>query len=167
MSNRAASFFRSYFLLTALLVFGLLAFGYYLQYGKGIVPCPLCILQRFAYFAIGIFATIGVFTYSALVFRKLLSFLIGVASLAGGAVAARQIWLQHQPPKLFSECSSDLNYMLESLPLKDVFKKLFYATGDCAEVSWTLFGFSIAQWSVAVFSIVLLSSLVMLFKKQR
>ena len=30
----------------------LLAYAYYLQYAKGLEPCPLCILQRLAFFAL-------------------------------------------------------------------------------------------------------------------
>ncbi len=164
MIRRGNGLTRAWLLLIFITICGMLGFGYYLQYGKGLAPCPLCILQRLAYIAIVFVALVGLLHNPRTGIIKIYSFLIALISIIGGSIAARQIWLQNQPKKLFSECSSSLNYMLESLPLKEVFLKLFYATGDCAEIVWTFLGFSIAQWSAVVFSFVLLSALVVFFK---
>ncbi len=156
---------RAWLFLVFLIICGILSFGYYLQYGKGLNPCPLCILQRLAYMGIGFVALAGILHNPRTAIIKVYSSLIALISLVGGGIAVRQIWLQNQPKKLFSECSSSLNYMLETLPLKEVFMKLFYATGDCAEVVWTFLSLSIAQWSAVIFSFVLISAVVVLLKK--
>ena len=165
MNNARNGLIRLWFFLVFFTACGVLAFGYYLQYGKGLEPCPLCILQRLAYIAIGFVALAGLLHNPRTVIARIYSSLIALISLAGGGVAVRQIWLQHQPKTLFSECSPGLNYLLETLPLKEVFMKLFYASGDCAEVSWSFLGFSIAEWSSVIFSLLLLSALVVTFKR--
>ena len=35
---------------------GLIGFGLYLQHAQGLEPCPMCILQRYAFVAIGVIA---------------------------------------------------------------------------------------------------------------
>src|SRR3989304_9688636 len=37
-----------------LVCYGMLAFGYYLQFVKGVEPCPLCIIQRLLLAATGL-----------------------------------------------------------------------------------------------------------------
>src|SRR5918996_336532 len=42
---------RAAFALVALACALLLGFGFYLQYGRGLEPCPLCLVQRAFFFA--------------------------------------------------------------------------------------------------------------------
>jgi disulfide bond formation protein DsbB len=95
----------------------LLAVGLYLQHIKGIEPCPMCIMQRYAMLACGLLGLItglhdpgrrGLAVYSApcLPYRPPLE----------AGVAARQSWMQWYPPAV-SECGPGLEYMLESFPL--------------------------------------------------
>jgi protein dithiol:quinone oxidoreductase len=76
---------------------GLIGFGLYLQHAQGLEPCPMCILQRYAFVAIGVIAlaaaahnpgTTGRWGYSAL--------LVIFAGLGGG-VAMRHAWLRSRP----------------------------------------------------------------------
>jgi len=43
------------------------------------------------------------------------------------------------------------------------FNALFYASGDCAKVDWTFLGFSIAEWSVVMFFLIIISAIYMFF----
>lgn len=135
---------------------GLLAFGLYLQHIKGIEPCPMCIMQRYAMTACGVLGLLaglhnprgrGVLVYGAL---------LTLAALAGAGVAARQSWIQWYPPAV-SECGPGLEYMLESFPLSSALPMIFRGAGDCSTVDWTLFGLSIANWSFLVFATILVS----------
>jgi disulfide bond formation protein DsbB len=130
---------------------GLLGFGLYLQHALGLEPCPLCILQRYAFVAAGVVGLAaalhgprgraGQRTYAAL---------LAVTALAGLGVAARQVWLQHNPPPV-AECGPGLEYMLEAFPLTQLLPALFQGSGDCAKVVWTFLGLSIPEWSLACF----------------
>src|ERR1700716_3064856 len=127
----------------------LLSFGYFLQYVKGLEPCPLCLLQRGFFYALLI-----VFLLAALhgPRGKGVIFYGGLASLfaaGGAAVASRQVWLQHLPKDKVPQCGPDLFFMLENFPLSQTFRKLIAGTGECAVVDWTFLGLSIAEWSLA------------------
>ena len=50
---------RAGYALLALGCASLLGFGYYLQFQQGLEPCPLCIFQRIAFFAVGAVALIA------------------------------------------------------------------------------------------------------------
>src|SRR5689334_15344882 len=127
----------------------LLGFGYYLQYFDGQEPCPLCMVQRVAFFAVGITLLVaalhgpqrvGMMIYGASAF---------LFAALGAAVAARHVWLQHLPKHLVPECGPGLEYMLKKFPLADVLTKVLKGSGECAEAGWTFLGLTIAGWSLA------------------
>src|SRR5204862_1091246 len=126
-------------------------FGFYLQYAKGLEPCPLCLVQR------GFFTAVMAVCLVAAVHRprRLGAAVYGVVAalfaLGGAAVAGRQVWLQHLPPDKVPPCGPDLFFMLENLPLSRTLEKLFYGSGECAAVDWKLLGLSIAGWSLLWF----------------
>ena len=141
-----------------------LGFGYYLQYVDGQEPCPLCMVQRLAFFAVGaVFliaalhgpgrAGVTVYGVSALVFAAL-----------GAAVAARHVWLQSLPKHLVPECGPGLDYMLKKFPLADVLSKVLKGSGECAEAGWKFLGVTIAGWSLAWFIALGMLAMVIVFR---
>ena len=150
---------RWWFATTATICAALLAFGYYLQFVEGLEPCPMCVFQRLCYFAVIAITFAGavhgprrraVFVYAGLT---------AIGAGVGGAIAARQVWLQHLPPELVPECGPGLEFMLEMYPLADVIRHGLVGTGDCAEVDWTFLSLSIAEWSLLCFAAIVVSSL--------
>jgi disulfide bond formation protein DsbB len=130
---------------------GLMGFALYLQYYEEQNPCPLCIVQRVAFIALG-----GVFLVAALhgplrVGSIVYSAVLFVIAGTGAAVAARHVWLQHLPRNQIPECGPGLQYMLERFPLSQVLEKVLRGSGECAEVGWTFLGLSIAGWSLVWF----------------
>lgn len=157
---------RLLFTLLALFAAGLLAFGYYLQYHDGLEPCPMCIFQRLCFMAVVLIATAaavhgpgrrGVWVYAALT---------ATAAAVGGGIAARQVWLQHLPAERVPECGPGLEFMLETLPLAEVIRSALRGTGECAVVDWTLFGLSIAEWSLACFCAIVVVLLACLLRRR-
>lgn len=158
---------RLIFALFAIGCASLLGFGYFLQYARGIEPCPLCILQRVAYFSVVVFGVIGVIHGPRGIWRRIYSGLICLSGMAGAGVAIRQVWLQHLPPDQVPECGPGLEFMLNTFPLSDTIRMIFHGSGECAEVQWTFLNMSIAEWSLVCFSLIVISSAVYLFKKER
>ena len=135
-----------------LVCIGLLAFALYLQYVEQQEPCPLCILQRIAFFAmmaVFVIAALhgphrrGAFVYSTI------AFLFAVAG-AGSRGAAR----------VASASSGGSRFRLAVLASNTCWSafrcakrsaKCLPATGECAEVGWTFLGLSIAGWSLVWF----------------
>jgi disulfide bond formation protein DsbB len=142
---------RVAFAIGAVVCIALLGYAYYLQYVKGLEPCPLCMVQRFFFYAVMAFfilaALHGPRRRGATVYANLIT----LFAAGGAAAAGRQVWLQHLPPDKVPQCGPDLFFMLENFPLSRTWEKLFYGTGECAKVDWTFLGLSIAGWSLVWF----------------
>lgn len=158
---------RPLFALLALACAALLAFGYYLQYHDGLEPCPMCILQRLCFMAVVAVTAIGAVHGPGRRGARVYAALALLASALGGGIAARQVWLQHLPAERVPECGPGLEFMLETLPLAEVMRSALRGTGECAVVDWTLLGLSIAEWSLACFSVIVVVLLACLLRSRR
>jgi protein dithiol:quinone oxidoreductase len=145
----------------------MLAFGiFYLQEVVGLVPCPMCIVQRYALILVALVAGVSAF------FRPGAWQTGGLVKLClisgfGAFVAARQSLLQWNPPEVLT-CGRDFYGMIESFPLKRAIPMIFKGSGDCSAIDWTFLGLTIANWSFLCFSgIVLLALLLLLAGRRR
>jgi disulfide bond formation protein DsbB len=143
----------------------LLAFGVVLQQVAGLEPCPMCIVQRYALVLIAIVAGI------AAAMRSRGAHIAGAGLVVlfagfGAFVAARQSWLQWNPPEVAS-CGRDFYGMIETFPLKRAIPMIFRGSGDCTKVDWTFLGGSIANWSFVWFVIFGLAALVLVARQLR
>ncbi len=149
MSVNLLSSPRRVWLCISLACVGMLAFGMYLQHVVGLEPCPMCIVQRYAMILMALLALIG-----SLVSGRVPTLLMGgglvLLALGGAYVAARQSWLQWNPPEAVS-CGRDFYGMIETFPLNQAIPMIFKGSGDCSKVDWTFLGGSIANWSFVVF----------------
>ena len=123
----------------------MLAFGLYLQHVVGLEPCPMCIVQRYALVLVAVVAAIAAFA------RSRAAHIVGAGLMVlfsgfGAFVAARQSWLQWNPPEIAS-CGRDFYGMIETFPLKRAIPMIFRGSGDCTKIDWTFLGGSIANWS--------------------
>ena len=138
----------------------LLGFGYYLQHAQGLEPCPLCLVQRGFFYAVGIVCLLALAHGPRR--SGAIALYAGLAALfaaGGAATAGRQVWLQHLPKDKVPQCGPDLFFMLENLPLSRTLQKLVQGSGECAAVDWTFLGLSIAGWSLVWFSLFAVSLL--------
>ena len=127
-------------------VFG---FGMYLQYGTGLTPCPMCIVQRYAVVAVMLIALLGAWLASRKAHAVSYA-LILLVSVGGAFVAARQSWLQWFPPEV-ATCGRDFYGMIEQMPLSRAIPQIFAGSGDCTKVDWTFLGGTLANWSFVCF----------------
>jgi disulfide bond formation protein DsbB len=141
---------RRIFALLSVVCLGLLAFGLYLQHAVGLVPCPMCIVQRYALVLIALIAGLTA-TSSKKGIHISSAVLLLVTAGFGAYVAARQSWLQWYPPEVVS-CGRDFYGMIETFPLQRVIPMIFKGGGDCSKVDWTFLTGSIANWSFLCFS---------------
>lgn len=125
---------------------GCLLVSFYLQYGLQLIPCPLCLMQRFCAFLIMLTTFIALIRprFSTKKSYWMLQCLwIG----AGLFFVARQLWLQSLPAEQVPACMPALQVLLAYFPWSTVFKALFWGAASCAEVKFHLWGFSLAAWS--------------------
>ncbi|HEY6527441.1 MAG TPA: disulfide bond formation protein B [Cellvibrionaceae bacterium] len=143
---------RYTFLLIAFGTLGLMLTGYYMQFVMKLIPCPLCITQRFFIIAIGLTALAAFFHRPQQLGRRIYASAGVLLAVIGGGFSSRQVWLQSLPADQVPACGPDLSYLIENFPLKEAFIVLLRGDGNCAEVTWTFLGLSIAAWTLVAFS---------------
>lgn len=143
---------RALFLAATLTVAALLTFGLYLQHGLGLEPCPLCILQRIAFFGVGLFALLGVMLARRPWAGRGCAAGMLLCALGGLGLALWQSWLQRHPPSDPFACGPGLDYLVETLPLSEWLPKVFAGEGQCTAIDWTFLGLTIANWSALWFA---------------
>lgn len=130
---------------------GLLAYAYYVQFGMGIEPCPMCIFQRIVFILLGIVFLVGAIHGPALVGRRVYGATLGLIACIGVGIAARHIWIQHQPPNPFAGCGPGLNYMVANFTWSKTLQMAFTGSADCAKISHTILGLSMPEWALISF----------------
>ena len=164
MQNPFAASPRSLFLAVFLACAGLIGFGLFLQHVLHLEPCPMCIIQRYAFVLCGLIALVAGLHDPAGPGRRIYAVLLGATALAGASVAVRQSWIQHFPPKVV-DCGPDLEFMLDSFPLAQALPMIFHGTGDCSKVEWSFLGLSIAEWALVWFALIAGVAIVLLLRK--
>lgn len=131
----------------------LLGFALYVEHGMFMLPCALCILQRFFFAGMGLLGLIAALhSPKGRVGRVLYGSGIALLAALGGSIAFRHVWLQLQPPTGFPSCSGQgLSYMFESLGPIDALATTLSTSSDCAKVDWTFLGFSMPAWTLLCF----------------
>ncbi len=125
----------------------------YTQYVEHYQPCPLCLLQRAFLLLLGLgFLAAAVFHGGRWTARFWASVLFLFAVL-GAVVAARQVWLQYFAPPQLASCGARLDWMLRHLPFTETLELVFHGSGNCAAITWTLWGLSMPVWSFLAFVI--------------
>ena len=117
----------------------------YMQHAKGLQPCTMCIIQRYAFVWIGLCALFALLMPFRMA-RGLFS-LAGILGAIGGAVAAaRNLWVMSHPEIL---CGRDpVELFLNGLPTAQWFPKVFMALGLCSDPIPPLFGLALPTWSL-------------------
>lgn len=149
--------------LVATACFAMLAFGLYLQHVVGLEPCPMCIVQRYALVAVALVAGLSALLKGRVTRQGGIA-LMGLLAVFGAFTAARQSWLQWNPPEIMS-CGRDFFGMIEAFPLRRAIPMIFRGSGDCSVIDWTFLGLSIANWSFLCFSAIALLAMALWVKR--
>lgn len=125
-----------------LLCCGFLLFAFYLQHYQFMLPCPLCVIQRYAYVGIMFFCLVGRLTP----FIRMASFLALLAAIGGGAAAMLQLQAIKNPAV---QCGRDpLEAAVNSLLPAKWLPSLFKAEGYCGEALDRIIGLTPPEWSL-------------------
>jgi len=118
---------------------------------QGLEPCPLCIFQRVAFMALAGILFIATLHGPAGWGRRIYGLLSIFAAGTGAAIAARHVWLQNLPKDKVPECGPGLEYLVDAFPLSKVLETVLSGSGECADVQWQFLGFSMPEWTLAIF----------------
>ncbi|GAB5100615.1 disulfide bond formation protein B [Caballeronia sp. LP006] len=125
----------------------------YLQFFQGEDPCPLCIIQRYFFVLIAVFAFLGAGMRG---WRgvALLELLVVISALGGVATALRHVYVQSHPG--FS-CGFDaLQPIVDNLPPARWLPQVFKVAGLCETPYPPILGISLPQWSLIAFGVIFL-----------
>ena len=136
----------------------LIAFALFLQEREGLEPCPMCVLQRYAFVAVGLVALAAAIHGPRGAALKAYGVLVALLAMTGGGIAARHSWLQHFPPQTES-CGTDLEFLVNTFPISQALPKIFAGTGSCSKVDWKMLGLSIPEWALVWFAIFAVAAL--------
>lgn len=127
----------------------LLAFALYLQHVEKMLPCPLCIIQRYAFAAVALICILfAILPRSANNIGASLGLL---AALTGAGVAGWHLWIKAHPNV---SCGIDpLETALNTFPTAQLLPFLFQADGLCTTDYPPILGLSIPQWSLFWFGV--------------
>ncbi len=125
---------------------GLMAYALYAQHMLGLDPCPLCIFQRVAVIAVGVFFLLAALHHPGRIGAAVYGVLISLVALGGILVASRHVWIQAQPPGTVAACGATLDYMMQYMPVTKVISLVLSGSGECAEINWRLLGLSMPWW---------------------
>jgi len=139
----------------AFVCIALLGVALYLQHFQDMLPCPLCVIQRYAFTVVALICLVTAFLPRGA--TKPGAILAALASLAGAGVAGWHIYIKANPTV---SCGIDpLETSLNTIPTAQLFPFLFQADGLCTTEYAPIFGLSLPQWALfwfAVMAIVLL-----------
>jgi disulfide bond formation protein DsbB len=125
----------------------LLGAGLYLQLVEKMLPCPLCVLQRYAFAVLAIACLLGAMMPRGGQ-RGLAAFGI-LTSIVGAGVAGWHLYIKAHPTV---SCGIDpLETSLNTIPTARLFPVLFQADGLCTTEYPPILGLSIPQWSLLWF----------------
>lgn len=158
--------------------------SYFVERILTIEPCVLCDMQRILFtwicgtsifgFLVELIFT-GLFLknfftnlmYNIFIWSCLLN--IKLSSIFGILIAGRQSWLQiffvKNIHKNIYSCSAGLEQLIMQHPLFMVFKMVLKGSLECSKVHFKILGLSLANWSLISFIIILLFSLIVIYKK--
>lgn len=147
----------------------LLGYALYVQHGMFMQPCPLCILQRVAFVAMGVFFLLGACTGERPAWlRKASALCVAFFAAFGAGIAGWHLRMQHLPPGEVPSCGGmDIGYMLDAFPLQTVIEKIFTGSGDCAKVDWEWLGISMPGWTLLWYLILGVGVLWAAFRRRR
>jgi protein dithiol:quinone oxidoreductase len=124
----------------------LLAYAYFSQYVLGYEPCPLCIFQRIAVFAVGITCLLAAVHHPRRIGQRVYGIVAALFAATGAGIAARHVWLQNLPEDAVPDCGPGLEYMFEVFPAWEALQMVFRGSGECAEADWVFLGLSMPGW---------------------
>ena len=145
-SQRPKSYRGWYAILLIMCVLPLAA-AEYLQKWLDIAPCPLCIMQRYGFWVMGLFALFGLLSGRLPRWADVLAALSG---LAAAAVAAYQVSILMRPA---AQCGIDpVENFVNRLPMAQWWPDMFSASGLCNARLPLIFGLSFPMWALITLS---------------
>ncbi|MEC5159905.1 protein dithiol:quinone oxidoreductase [Janthinobacterium sp. CG_23.3] len=139
---------RNLLLSVAFACFAALGVALYLQHGTlDMLPCPLCVIQRYLFLAVGLACLAGAATGKP----KPGAAVALLGALGGLGVAGKHLYVLAHPGL---SCGIDpVETILNKIFTAEYLPFLFRADGLCEDATRPFIGLSIPQWSLVCFAL--------------
>jgi len=158
---------RTYYFFLFFICHELLVAAYYFEFYLGLEPCPLCMISRATVLLLGSCFLLAALHNPKKLLQKIYHICFSLISLVGILVSSRHLYLQSLPADEVPSCGPGLEYMLDTLPMSEVFKEVLHGSGECADVSWNFLSLSMPAWMLIVFTGFLVIALIPVFKQDK
>lgn len=155
---------RSLFFLVFIACASIIGSVVYLQRVIGLSPCLLCWLQRGVMIATGALSLIAAVHAPGRSGIRCYSILILLTAWVGAAMAGGQVWLQTAAADDLIPVIAAFERVLDMLGMSGFVDRLLGDAAFCAEVTWSLFGISLPEWSLLAFVGLAMIALYVLFR---
>ena len=138
---------KNKFTLNIILIFSIfaLASAYFIQYVLNHEPCNLCLIERTPYLAAIILISLVFFLNR---YEKLISLIVGLLFIFGAIISFYHFGIEQG---FFSESIvCDLDKFNAANSAQDLLKELEKKTISCKDVTFTVFGFSLATFNTVI-----------------
>jgi disulfide bond formation protein DsbB len=132
-------------LLTLLGSLGILAAAFAYEAITGLLPCPLCWLQRGVFAGLAGLSLIAFFLQKYQWMRWPLTALYLLISVTGIGVALRHLYIKMNPETV--SCGLDVQTLLDFFPLQEAITQMLIGSADCAQQADFL-GLPLPTWSL-------------------
>lgn len=155
--------YRALFFGLTVFCLALVGFALYLQFGpQKQQPCPLCILQRYAYILIALVSLIATLHGPRSRATRLYAGSIGV--LAGSGICLA-VWQLNKGETMGGCLADPIGEFVNGLPMSSWWDaQLFFATGGCADKFPPVLGLSVPVWSLICFTLIAMLAGVMMMR---
>ncbi|MBT6096588.1 MAG: disulfide bond formation protein B [Rhodospirillaceae bacterium] len=142
---------RTYPWFLAMVGVGALVMAYTAQYGFGLEPCNLCLLQRIPYVLIAVVGWMGI-KHPQWVSPGNLTAIAGIIFFAGAVLAVYHVGVEQHLWQSAAGCGGEAGAQISVNQFQQMLQEK--PPKSCDEVDWTLFGVSMATHN-AFFSFVM------------
>jgi disulfide bond formation protein DsbB len=131
----------------AVACFAVIGGALYFQHVERMLPCPLCVIQRYAFLFAGVFALVAALAKN----QKPWAALALVSALGGAFTVGKHLYVLANPG--FSCGIDPTTTFLNRLPTASIMPWLFEADGLCESAGDLIMGLSIPDWSAVGFGL--------------
>ncbi|MFN3791271.1 disulfide bond formation protein B [Massilia sp.] len=141
--------------------FALIGVALYLQHVHDMLPCPLCVIQRYMFLGVGVASLVGAISGKV----REGTVLALLAALGGLYTVGKHLYVIANPG--FSCGIDPMETFLNKIPTAEYLPWLFRADGLCAGATDGIMGLAIPQWSAIWFVVLTVLLAFVLLRKKR
>lgn len=146
--------------------FALFLSALYFQHYMNLQPCVMCIEERLLILSIAIFSLIPVINPRFIPLRIIGYLGIMFIAYVGFYLADQHVDIQKGEGLFMASCNI-FPRLPEWFPLHEWYPNLFMPTGNCGDISWTLWGYSMVEWVRFIFAFYVLLPVFMVLSRRK